>query len=610
MESDAEAERFSSRRLRLSDQDAERTGQSLLDLAISDTESGLAGRHLTTFVKRNRTVAMPWNRLRVGSPVVVTETETGSSFQGVVSSRRSDSIQIASAEWPEGERFRIDQCADLITGRRQLAALRQVRSATGRLGTLRKIFLGERAPKFQPQVACQVDADLNASQKAAVEFALRASDVAVIHGPPGTGKTTTVVELIRQIVRREQTVLACAPSNAAVDHLLDKLLDAGLHAIRAGHPARVSERLREHTIDLLVENHEGMDVVRDMYREAEQLVRQASRFTRAQPKRGARQAMRRDAKELKRNARRMEAQLLQHIIDGADVVCTTTTIDSDLLGDRQFDYAVIDEACQSTEPGTWVPLLNAYRVVLAGDPCQLPPTVISKQAAKEGFAISLLEKTVERYGDLVTRMLTHQYRMNTEIMDFSSRHFYQQQLTADTSVAGHRLSDMERVDATELTRTAVTFVDTAGAGWEEEQEPDGESRRNVEEGRLVIRKVQELLKLGVLGEEIAVIAPYAAQVRWIREHLGDSAVEVDTVDGFQGREKEAVLISLVRSNSTGEIGFLADVRRMNVALTRARRKLIVIGDSATLGGNAFYHALLEYFEQIGAYRSVWEEPDF
>lgn len=608
MESAAESQRLSERRLRMNDADAERTGESLLDLAITDGESGLAGRYLMTFVKRNRELRLPWNRLRVGSPVVVSETDTEDNYQGVVSARRDDWIQIALSEWPEGSHFRVDLSADEITRRRQLAAINKTRFATGRLATLRKVFFGEREPKFQNPVQCEFFTELDASQKSAVEFALTASDVAVIHGPPGTGKTTTVVELIRQAVKLEQSVLAVAPSNTAADNLLERMVDGGLNVVRLGHPARVTERLRDYSLDMLVANDENMDIARDMLKEAEQLFRQAGRHTRSRPKRGAKQDMRREAKELKRGARLMEKQAVQHIIDKADVVCATTTLDSELLGDRVFDYVIIDEACQSTEPGTWLPMLNAYRVILAGDHCQLPPTVISREAAKEGFAVSLLEQVVQRYGDAVTRLLTRQYRMHDDIMRFSSEHFYDDELTADESVVAHRLCDLPNVKESEFTSAPVTFIDTAGAGWEEEQEPDGESRRNPEEGRLVLRKANELHEAGLPLSDIAVIAPYAAQVRWLRQH-GDRRLEIDTVDGFQGREKEAVIITLVRSNQTGEIGFLSDTRRMNVALTRARRKLIIIGDSATLGGNEFYSSLLEYFEKIGAYRSVWQEPD-
>ena len=609
LESAAEARRLSERRQRLSAADAERTGESLLDLVISDSDAGLAGRHLITFAKRSETRPLPWNRLRVGSPVVVSETEhDGDAYQGVVSARREAWIQVALNQWPQGRRFRIDLSPDELTRRRQLAAIAAVQTATGRLGTLRKIMLGEREPKFQPPRSYTISGALNPSQQAAVAFALGASDVAVIHGPPGTGKTTTVVELIRQAVGEGQRVLACAPSNTATDHLLEKLVEAGLKVVRLGHPARVTERLRDHALDLMVERHENTKIAQQMFREADELFRQAGRTTRAKPRRGARAETRREAKELKRHARQLEKQAAEHILDSVEVVCATTTVDNDLLGDRQFDLAVIDEACQSTEPGTWVPLLQAYRVVLAGDHCQLPPTVVSRQAADEGFAISAQEKLVERYGDAITHLLTDQYRMHQAIMGFSSQQFYDGQLVADASVRDHVLADLDGVSSNELTQHPITFIDTAGAGWEEELEPDGESRRNIEEGRLVLRKVAALREAGLASEAIAVIAPYAAQVRWLREQSSDPELEIDTVDGFQGREKEAVLISLVRSNATGEIGFLGDTRRMNVALTRARRKLIVVGDSATLGGHDFYHALLEYFESIGAYRSVWEEP--
>jgi superfamily I DNA and/or RNA helicase len=237
----------------------------------------------------------------------------------------------------------------------------------------------------------------------------------------------------------------------------------------------------------------------------------------------------------------------------------------------------------------------------------LPPTVLSPEAAKQGFAVSLLERLVGRFGSAMTRRLEVQYRMHQAIMGFSSREFYDDALRADGRVASHLLGELPGVAADPLTRTPVHFIDTAGAGYEEEREPDGESRLNEAEARLVERKVRALLEAGVAAEAVGVIAPYSAQVRRLRELLPVAGLEVDSVDGFQGREKEAVVVSLVRSNAEGEIGFLADVRRMNVALTRARRKLIVVGDSATLSVLPFYWRLFEYFERIGAYHTVWEE---
>ncbi len=448
---------------------------------------------------------------------------------------------------------------------------------------------------------------LNSSQQEAVRFALSAEDVAVLHGPPGTGKTTTVVELVVQAVARGDKVLACAPSNTAVDNLLERLVANGQRVVRLGHPARVGPGLREYTLDVMVESHENLRLVRDIIREADALYRKADRYTRAKPPPGARQEMRREARQLKADARMLERQAVDHVLDRADVVCATTTLDDEVIGKRQFDLAVIDEACQTTEPGCWVPLLRADRVVLAGDHCQLPPTVISAQALREGFNRSLPERLVERYGHKVSRRLDVQYRMHEHIMRFSSDQFYDGTLQADETVRSHLLSDLPNISAELPSNEPVTFIDTAGAGWDEELEPDGESRRNPAEAQLILRRVKELQDAGLDAQHIAVIAPYAAQVRWLRESYSGEELEIDTVDGFQGREKEAVLISLVRSNPNGEIGFLSDTRRMNVALTRARRRLIIVGDSSTLGGHDFYRALLEYIESIGGYHSVWEE---
>jgi predicted DNA helicase len=309
------------------------------------------------------------------------------------------------------------------------------------------------------------------------------------------------------------------------------------------------------------------------------------------------------------DAERIERQAVAQILDHAEVLCVTLTgLDSDILGGRQFDLAVIDEACQSTEPACWIPLLRAGRVILAGDHFQLPPTVVHREAGREGFSVSLLERLIELYGATrLARRLEVQYRMHQAIMAFSSAEFYDDVLVADPSVAAHVLADLPDVVRSPLTETPLEFIDTAGASYDEQPEPDGESRLNPQEAEVVERKVTALLEAGVSARDIAVISPYAAQVRSLRQRLAALEVEVDTVDGFQGREKEAVIISLVRSNPSGEIGFLADVRRMNVALTRARRKLIVIGDSATIAGHEFYQRLLEYFELLGGYKTVWEE---
>lgn len=608
MESEAEVARMAERRRTRDSAKAEKSGETLLDLVITDDEPGLGGRHLLTMVKRSREVQLPWNRFRAGSPVVVSAypDDQGDSVQGVVSRCPMDHIQVALPYYPDGERFRIDLTADEITRRRQLAAVNRVREARGRLGHLRRISMGEKEPEFLAHREIDFQTPLNPSQQSAVQLGLSANDVAIIHGPPGTGKTTTVIELIIQAVERGDKVLACAPSNTAVDNLLSRLVAAGEKVVRMGHPARVDENLRAYTLDGLVEDSDEMPVIREMYREAETLFRKADRYTRAKPGRGAKAEMRREAKRIQSDARLLEKSAVANVIDQANVVCATITFNEDLLGDRWFDLCVIDEACQSTEPGAWVPLLRSDKFVLAGDHQQLPPTVLSSEAARQGFAISLLERMVEVFGEKVTQLLTVQYRMHQQIMDFSSQQFYDGMLVGDSSVCEHLLCDLESVEQNELTSSPLLFVDTAGANWDEELEPDGESKRNPQEADFILMKTRQLIDAGVNAKDIAIIAPYAAQVRLLRQKSEYRSIEIDTVDGFQGREKECVLITLVRSNSLGEIGFLGDVRRMNVALTRARRKLIVVGDSATLGANTFYQQMLQYFEANQAYRSVWE----
>jgi ATP-dependent RNA/DNA helicase IGHMBP2 len=630
-------------------------GTTLTRLDLRDAEFGLGGRLLLTFGRKARTDPLPPTRLQPGLPVVLNQTNVNRrvpSYRGVVFDRDATSIGVAieppDDELPDEAVWRLDLSPDEVSRLRQQDALRRAAAATGdRLAELRAVLLGEREPDFSPLAPAlrgegsgvrgdsqapspggeapppsprnrgegQDAADapgspgLNVSQLAAVEFALAAKDFAIIHGPPGTGKTTTVVEVIRQAVARGETVLACAPSNHAVDNLLEKLLAAGEDPVRLGHPARVVPELRARALDILAEKHPDARQARKVARDAFALFRQADKWTRAKPQPGEKAALRKEARDLLSEARKLEALAVERVLDDARVVCATLTgLDSELLGKRRFDVVVIDEACQSTEPASWLPLLRANRVILAGDHCQLPPTVISTEAAEQGLSVSLMERLVGLVGPGVARLLTVQHRMHAAIMGFSNAEFYGGELVAHESVAGHRLCDLPGVRAEPLTETPVQFIDTAGAGYDEELEEDTGSRRNAQEADLAARKVRQLLDAGLAGSQIGMITPYRAQVRRLRELLADvPALEIDSVDGFQGREKEAIVVSLVRSNAEGEIGFLKDVRRTNVALTRARRKLVVIGDSATLAHHEFYQRMLSHFEGIGAYSSVWEE---
>ncbi len=598
--------------------DAEKSGTALTSLVIRDERPALGGRAIATLAKRNQTQSLPWNRLSVGSPVLMTEEGVSHQrgWRGVVCGRCAQTFEIALAYIPESDQdrptYRLVLASDEIGRQRQRSAMNEAKNATrGRLAQLRDVLQGDRPLRFaEIEPLTPLDSGLNESQIQAVQLCLSAQDVAVIHGPPGTGKTTTVVELIRQAVRRGERVLACAPSNLAVDNLLQRLIAAGEKAIRLGHPARVLPELQQHTLDLVVDAHADVALARKLIREAQALRDKAARYTRAKPLPGARQELRREASEMMADARRIEEQLVEHLLDTTPILCATLTgLDSQILKDRKFDLVVVDEAAQATEPACWIPILRAGRLILAGDHCQLPPTVVSQSAARQGLATSLMERLIAELGENVLHLLEVQYRMHSAIMGFSSAEFYASKLIAHTSVAGHLLAEMSSVAATALTSTSLEFVDTAGANYDEELDPDGESRLNLAEAKLVCRRVQSLLGAGIAAADIGVISPYAAQVRLLREQLPFEGLEVDTVDGFQGREKEAIIISLVRSNIKGEIGFLADTRRMNVAMTRARRKLIVIGDSATIGGFPFYARMLAYLEQQGAYRTVWEEPE-
>lgn len=612
LEAEAERERMARRRSLRSTKHAEKTGETLINMALVDSRTGLAGRFLIDFAKADQ-IGLPLNRLKVGSPVVISDQNDSDDrgTPGVVSRRKRDTIQVATESWPDAKRFRIDLSPDETTRRRQMSAMARARIASGRAGQLRDILLGSRPPRMiDSPPSLPLVTQLNEPQIEAVEFAIAAPDVAVVHGPPGTGKTTTLAEIIFQAVANGDCVLACAPSNTAVDNLLEKLvaadpIDSG-SVLRVGHPARVFEALRGHTLDEVIDNDPSSEVIRDMRREVQDLVRTASKGFRGRDARRRRGELFAEAGQLRGQIRALEQSVLRGVLDGADVICTTTTIDDDLLGDREFDLVVIDEACQCTLPGIWQAVLRANRIVLAGDHCQLPPTVLSDQAAREGMRESMMQHLVEREGESIFRRLTVQYRMHQDIMGFSSQSFYEDSLIADDSVKEHLLHQVPDVESNQWTTVPIQFIDTAGAEFTEEIEPDGESKLNRKEADLIVRLVNDLLTAGVAPTDIGVIAPYAAQVRLLRDRIDRPGLEIDTVDGFQGREKEAILLTMVRSNDRHEIGFLRDTRRTNVAMTRARRCLIMVGDSATLGGDPFYGSVLEYFEQHGAYRSVWE----
>ena len=597
----------------------EASGNMISSLVIRDEEIGLGGRIILTLAKKNENLDLPWTRLRSGTPVLLTEEDYNNgkkqhnNWRGVVSRVQKEQIQVVIENWPdEGNDFplyRLEKAGDEISRQRMQKAMDlAVSTHSTRFADLRDILLDicpacyRTTSYFEPY-----NPNLNKSQIEAIRFALSAEDLAILHGPPGTGKTTTLVELIRQLLNRDQRILAVAPSNMGVDNLLHQLLEHGVKALRLGHPARVLPGNRSVSLDEQIENHPDMKMVQKLNREARQLLDQAARFMRAKPEPGMRADLRSEARDMFAEARKLEKQILNRILNQAQVVCATTTgLDPQMMSDQHFDWCIIDEASQGIEPAAWIPLQYADCVVLAGDPYQLPPTILSQKAAEQGMNVSMMERLMNQLGKHVSRKLTVQYRMHEDIMSFSSAEFYESELIADDLVKTHLLCDLPGVKNTPLTGAPLDYIDTAGASYDEESDAEGESKFNIEEANLAIKQVEQLISAGVKVEDIAIIAPYSAQVRLLREKFSDETLEIDSVDGFQGREKEAIVFSMVRSNVDNEIGFLEDIRRINVAMTRARRKLIVIGDSATITIHPFYQRMVTHFENIGAYHSVWE----
>jgi ATP-dependent RNA/DNA helicase IGHMBP2 len=491
-----------------------------------------------------------------------------------------------------------------------------MRAERGRLAELRDVLYGVKAPRFERNNT-EVSSHLNPSQQAAVAHILKAKDVAVVHGPPGTGKTTTLTEAIRLTLQTEKQVLVCAPSNTAVDLLTEKLSALGLNVLRIGNPARVSEDLLRHTAEAQVARHRDYALIKQLRRSATEYNQMARKYKRnfGKAEREQRKMLLAEARKLSREAEDIERYITDSLVAEAQVVtCTPVGSTNRLLGDLEFSTVFIDEAAQALEPAAWIPIRRAKRVVFAGDPFQLPATVKSYEAGKRGLSVSLMENVIKLEG--VSVMLETQYRMHKQIMEFSNRQFYGGRLEAHSSVAEALLGTEDPLSQ------PVTFIDTAGTGYEEKTDPESSSTYNPGEADLLLQYLVHVVEQISITEpallqqkgSIGIISPYKAQVEYLAQHLKENemlmpyekAFSLGTVDGFQGQEREVICISLVRSNESGEIGFLEDTRRTNVALTRAKRKLVVIGDSATLSNSTFYNHMLAYFEEINSYKSAWE----
>ncbi len=589
----------------------EQMGKTVTRLIIDRQDVGLGGMPLLVVyrVPADEELA-PFHNMDAGDLVRVAFADGHPSAEGTLYEvddyRAVVAMNEPLLETPVGK-CEIDLLGSDATYKRMRRALSIARDSSGRLAELRDVLLGraEAVCGAPPNVEF-FNGALNHWQQEAVRSCLAARDVGVVHGPPGTGKTTVLVEVIRHAVAGGQKVLASAPSNVAVDNMLEKLLKAGVNVIRLGHPARTLEDLRHATLLARLDEDPEIGAVheRDMERE-----RLSLKLLRSQQYGGMsseeQKGLRKEIRHLWKEAREIERDISRRLIQAADVVLSTHGGMGKQVGNTVFDLAVLDEASQSTEPLSWIPVVHARKLVLAGDPLQLPPTIYSEEAAKKGLAVTLMERLMPDLPDAAKTLLRVQYRMHTAIMGFSSEMFYGGKLEAHESVASHTANELPEVLTTPLNARPLTFVDTAGTGFIEVWNELLDSRENEGEARVAMKIWEDLAAAGIQIRQAAVITPYNAQAKLLRT-MAPKGLEISSVDGFQGREKEVILVSLVRSNEKGEVGFLSDTRRMNVALTRARRCLVVIGDSSTLGRHTFYEKFLAYVAKNGEHTSAWE----
>ncbi|SFW44519.1 DNA helicase, putative [Prevotellaceae bacterium HUN156] len=490
---------------------------------------------------------------------------------------------------------------DETSYRLMMEALDRAIKGKGRLGYLRDLFYSRQKPEtfvFPPMHFPY----LNSTQENAVNMVLRAKDVAIVHGPPGTGKTTTLVEAIRETLMRENQVLVCAQSNMAVDWISEKLVDRGINVLRIGNPTKVNDKMLSFTYERRFEAHPDYTQL--------WAIRKAIRDLRSHRKRGD-EKFHQKLESLKSRATELEIRINNELFGEARVIASTLVGSANrLLDGHKFGTLFIDEAAQALEAACWIPMRRVSRVVLAGDHCQLPPTVKSIAALKAGLGKTLMEHIVEKHPEAVT-LLKIQYRMNDDIMRFSSNYFYNGEVESAPEVKYRSILDLD---------TPMTWIDTSqldlpadsDVTFKEQFVGESFGRINKAEAEVTLLALQhyfnQIGKQRLLDEhiDVGIISPYRAQVQYLRRLLTKREffkpfrrlISVNTVDGFQGQERDIIVISLVRSNDDGQIGFLRDLRRMNVAITRARMKLIILGDKNTMTTHPFYQQLWQYIDNL------------
>ncbi|KAF5516720.1 DNA polymerase alpha-associated DNA helicase A [Colletotrichum siamense] len=635
----------------------QRAGLALSNLVVGARRTGLGGRTVLELnpdpaVSSSAEGKLPEHGLRPGDIVLLSEQPAGNAkkrevkeleskgARGVVTRVRHESVGIAVDEGKGEERefngrVWVVKVADDVTYRRMNLTMEKLEKMTeAEYSSFMRVLFGLSSPSPVPSDLASdselskiqwIDPSLNDSQKDAIRFALASKEVALIHGPPGTGKTHTLIELILQMLKLDLRILVCGPSNISVDNIVERLAPHKIPILRLGHPARLLPSVVAHSLDVLTQTSEAGAIVKDV--RAEMDAKQAS-IKKTRNGRERRQIYG-DLKELRKEFRERERRCVSNLVRESKVVLATLHgAGGHQLRDQQFDVVIIDEASQALEAQCWVPLLSAKKAVCAGDHLQLPPTIKSlnskvKKVLAEGagekqikgmtLETTLFDRLLALHGSSIKRMLTTQYRMHEKIMRFPSDELYDGRLIAAEAVKERLLKDLPyEVQDTEDTNEPLIFIDTQGGDYPEKSEDDdkdavkkakfslhGESKSNEMEAALVRQHAQSLVDAGVKPEDIAVVTPYNAQLA-ILAPLKEQfpGIELGSVDGFQGREKEAVIVSLVRSNSEGEVGFLGEKRRLNVAMTRPKRSLTVIGDSETVKrGSAFLKRWMDFLEE-------------
>ncbi|MEF8879813.1 MAG: IGHMBP2 family helicase [Candidatus Thermoplasmatota archaeon] len=643
LEREEEMRRHKNEIRKLSGKEREKRGRAVLHLKPRNEGTALGGRSLVKFVRKS---GLPETEISVGDLVRVSNKNplSDNNPSGTVLEKTGYSILVAFDNklpgWVKGS-VRLDLYVNDITFQRMLDSLNKIRELEGRRKKLfKRIISYNEIEKEKTDFDKSIDlfnCKLNKSQEEAVLQALSSDFFHLIHGPPGTGKTVTCVELIEQVIENGKEVLACADSNTAVDNLVEHLVKQGRYVVRVGHPARITPILREHSLDFLLEDNEFFKKACSLREKAYKLKDQQDNFTYpsgrwrrglsnkaikdlADKNRGSRGIPPKRIKEMAKCIQlqekideifnkidSLEEKAVRDIVDNADVVCSTTSSSaSEALKDFEFDICVIDEATQAVEPSCLIPMVKCDKVVMAGDHKQLPPTILNEEANKEGLSDTLFERLLALYGDEVKSLLTVQYRMNEKIMEFSDQCFYDGKLSADESVKTHTLQELvenevkggEYIEKVLDPGVCLCWIDHKG-DFSEKSRSDSPSKVNPGEAEIIDKLVSGLTKMGISPRMIGIITPYNDQKDLLKRLIKNEEIEIDTVDGFQGREKEVILLSLVRSNLDNSVGFLKDLRRLNVSITRARKKLVVVADSTTVCRDKTYSRFYDHVSKNG-----------